>query len=169
MLIFIFYFLLILSFWNFYWECVLFCQQNLLKFMKRNLKSYISWGSWITQFKREMFHFKTRVLQTGYASQHFSYQDTHTTVFVRHWRLSGKKQSACDAADTDVLPGLGRSPGGRNGKPTPVFLPGKNHGQRSLVGYSPWACKRVDHSLATQQQSVCERQLNKAWQQKSRR
>ena len=23
-------------------------------------------------------------------------------------------------------------------QPTPVFLPGKSHGQRSLVGYSPW-------------------------------
>ena len=26
---------------------------------------------------------------------------------------------------------------------TPVFLPRKSHGQRSLVGYSPWGCKRV--------------------------
>ena len=28
---------------------------------------------------------------------------------------------------------------------TLVFLPGKSHGQRSLVGYSPWGCKRVGH------------------------
>ena len=27
---------------------------------------------------------------------------------------------------------------------TPVFFPGKSHGQRSLVGYSPWSC-RVRH------------------------
>ena len=33
-----------------------------------------------------------------------------------------------------------------------VFLPGKSHGQRSLVGYSPWGRKRVRHDLATQQQ-----------------
>ena len=26
-------------------------------------------------------------------------------------------------------------------QPTPVFLPGKSHEQRSLVGYSPWGCK----------------------------
>ena len=26
----------------------------------------------------------------------------------------------------------------------PVFLPGKSHGQRSLVGYSPWGCKESD-------------------------
>ena len=27
---------------------------------------------------------------------------------------------------------------------TPVFLPGKFHGQRSLVGYSSWGCKELD-------------------------
>ena len=29
-------------------------------------------------------------------------------------------------------------------KPTPVFLPGESHGQRSLVGYSPSSCKESD-------------------------
>ena len=29
-----------------------------------------------------------------------------------------------------------------------ILLPGKSHGQKSLVGYSPWGCKRVGHSLA---------------------
>ena len=28
--------------------------------------------------------------------------------------------------------------------PTPVFLPGKSHGQRSLVGYSPWGHKESE-------------------------
>ena len=28
--------------------------------------------------------------------------------------------------------------------PTPVFLPGKFHGQRNLVGYSPWGHKELD-------------------------
>ena len=27
---------------------------------------------------------------------------------------------------------------------TPVFLPGKLHGQRNLAGYSPWGCKELD-------------------------
>ena len=26
-------------------------------------------------------------------------------------------------------------------QPTPVFFPGKSHGQRNLAGYSPWGCK----------------------------
>ena len=32
----------------------------------------------------------------------------------------------------------------RKWQPTPVLMPGKSHGQRSLVGYSPWACKESD-------------------------
>ena len=35
--------------------------------------------------------------------------------------------------------------------PTPVFLPGESHGQRSLAGYSPWD-HRVGHYRATKQQ-----------------
>ena len=33
-----------------------------------------------------------------------------------------------------------------------IFLPGKSHGQRSLVGYSPWGLKRVGHDLTTKKQ-----------------
>ena len=32
----------------------------------------------------------------------------------------------------------------RKWQPAPVFLPGKSHGQRSLAGYRPWACKESD-------------------------
>ena len=31
-------------------------------------------------------------------------------------------------------------------QPTPVFLPGEPHGQRSLAGYSPWGCKESDRT-----------------------
>ena len=34
-------------------------------------------------------------------------------------------------------------------QPTPVFLPGKSHGQRSLVSYSPWGHRRVRRDWAT--------------------
>ena len=36
---------------------------------------------------------------------------------------------------------VGKIPCRREWQPTPVFLPGKSQGQRSLVGYSPWGCK----------------------------
>ena len=42
--------------------------------------------------------------------------------------------NAGNTEDTGWIPGSGRSPGGVNGKPTPVFLPGKSCGQRSLAG-----------------------------------
>ena len=32
-------------------------------------------------------------------------------------------------------------------QPTPVFLPGESHGQRRLVGYSPWDHKGVKYDL----------------------
>ena len=32
----------------------------------------------------------------------------------------------------------------RKWQPTPVFLPGKSHGWRSLVGYGPWGHKELD-------------------------
>ena len=38
-------------------------------------------------------------------------------------------------------PWVGKSPWRREWLPTPVFLPGEFHGQRSLVGYSPWGHK----------------------------
>ena len=34
--------------------------------------------------------------------------------------------------------------GRRQWQPTLVVLPGKSHGLRSLVGYSPWVCKELD-------------------------
>ena len=46
----------------------------------------------------------------------------------------------------------GNGPSRREWLPTPVFLPGKSHGQRSLVGYSPWGPKRVRQDLGTKQQ-----------------
>ena len=39
----------------------------------------------------------------------------------------------------------------RKWQPTPVLLPGKSHGQMSLVAYRLWH-RRVGHSLATEQQ-----------------
>ena len=49
--------------------------------------------------------------------------------------------NAGDAGDPDLIPGWGRFPWRRAWQPTPVFLPGEPHGQRSLVGYSPWGCR----------------------------
>ena len=39
------------------------------------------------------------------------------------------------------------------GMDTPVFLPGESHGQRSLMGYSPWGLKELDATKQQQQQT----------------
>ena len=41
-------------------------------------------------------------------------------------------------------PWPGKIPWSRKTAPTPVFLPGKSHGQRRLVGCSPWGHKELD-------------------------
>ena len=46
-------------------------------------------------------------------------------------------------------PWVGRIPWKRKWQPTLLFLPGKFHGNRSLVGYSPWGQKELDR-LSTQ-------------------
>ena len=38
-------------------------------------------------------------------------------------------------------PWVGKIPWRRKQQPTPVFLPGEPHGQRSLANYSPWGCR----------------------------
>ena len=45
--------------------------------------------------------------------------------------------NAGDVRDTGLIPGSGRFPWRRKWQPTPVFLPGESHGQRSLVDYGP--------------------------------
>ena len=57
---------------------------------------------------------------------------------------SDGKESACSAGDLDLIPGLGRFPGEEKGSPLQNFCLENPHGQRSLVGFSPWDCKELD-------------------------
>ena len=61
------------------------------------------------------------------------------------------KESACQCRRLSFNPWVRKIPWRRKWQPTPVFLPGKSHGQRSLEGYSPWNHKRVQQDLATKQ------------------
>ena len=48
--------------------------------------------------------------------------------------------NAGDAKDTGSIPQVRKIPWRGKWQPTPLYLPGKFHGQRSLAGYSPWGC-----------------------------
>ena len=64
---------------------------------------------------------------------------------------SDGKESVFDAGDLGSVPRSGRFPWRRAWKPTPIFLPGESHGQRSLAGYSPWGCEESDTTEMTKQ------------------
>ena len=63
---------------------------------------------------------------------------------------SGSKVSICKAVNR-FNPWVRKIHWRRKWQPTPVFLPGKFHGQKSLAGYSPWGHKESD---ATEQLSL---------------
>ena len=73
-----------------------------------------------------------------------------------HRRLSGK-ESTCQCRRHGFDPWVGKVPWRRKWQPTPVFLPGKSHGQRGLVGYSPWGHRESDmtEELSTSHSNWC--------------
>ena len=81
----------------------------------------------------------------------------YTFVFI--WFLSSliniNINAACQGRSRGFNPW--KIPRRRKWPPTPVFLPGKSHGQRSLVGYNPWGRKSIRHNLATKQQQNIKR------------
>ena len=83
----------------------------------------------------------------SYSSYFFSFLRNYYTVLhgLPRW-LSGK-EFTCQCRRHRRLrfdPWVRKLPWRREWLPTPVVLPGKSHGQRSLVGYSPWDRKESD-------------------------
>ena len=67
------------------------------------------------------------------------------------WWLSGKEPT-CQFRKLEFNPWVGKIPWRSKWQATPVFLPGKSHGQRSLVGLQSTESQRVRHDLVTKQQ-----------------
>ena len=74
-------------------------------------------------------------------------------IAYSYWVLTSSKvlthlkhiiQSSANARDTGSIPGSGRFPRRKAEQPTPVFLPGKSHGQRGLVGSIYGVAKQSD-------------------------
>ena len=62
------------------------------------------------------------------------------------------KESVCQCWRCSFNPCIGTFPWRRKYQCTPVFLPWKSHGQRSMAGYSPWGRKESGMTETTQQQ-----------------
>ena len=69
------------------------------------------------------------------------------------------EESTCQRRRSKRLrfdPWVGKIPWRRAWQPTPVFLPGEFHGQKSLVGYSPWGHKESDRTKVTKKHTHTE-------------
>ena len=88
--------------------------------------------------------------------QLFATRGLQSTRLPCPWDSSGKNTGVgCHALLQGIFPTLGLNPDlppcrwilyrwRRKWQPTPVLLPGKSHGWRSLVGYRPWGHKELD-------------------------
>ena len=89
-------------------------------------------------------------------------QQTRNNGFVEYFLGfpggAGGKEPTCQCRQRQRQgfdPWVGKIPWQRAQQPTPVFLPGESHGQRSLAGYSPQGCTELDSTEATQQSTEC--------------
>ena len=67
------------------------------------------------------------------------------------WWLSGK-ESTSQCRRCKFNPWVGEDTLEKEMATHSSILAGKSHGQRNLVSYDPWVCKRIGHDLATKQQ-----------------
>ena len=74
-------------------------------------------------------------------------------LFMGFPGAASSKEPATHAGDIkrcEFDPWMGNIPWRRTWQPTPVFLPGESHGQRSLAGYSPQHCQESDMTEETE-------------------
>ena len=88
------------------------------------------WYKWIFLIKQKQTHIswnQTYGYQTGNVGGSDKLRDPDSHVYTITYKIDNEQ-----------------GPWSRKWQPTPVFLPEKFHGQRSLVGYSPWGHKESD-------------------------
>ena len=108
-----------------------------------------------------MFQFSKFMVQAclgdnaGSVPDYHNKADFHNKVNHMNFWVSHCIQNLCSAGKEHARqckrhkrhrfdPWAGKIPWRRKQQLTPVFLPGKFHGERSLAGYSPWGRKELD-------------------------
>ena len=123
--------------------CLESCARTWVQWEDKSGRKFLGSGSQ----GRASEHLRTGKSQLLVASN----EDVITCVY---WKLlesvggfpggSDGKESACQWRRLRFDPWVRKIPWRREWQPTPVLLPGKSHGQRSLVGYSPWGHVELD-------------------------
>ena len=98
------------------------------------LSSHVIQGTFYTQFWAFWAHFSEPDPTAGYPGGTSGKESAFQYRWYKRHRFN---------------PWVRKIPWRRKWQPTPVFLPGKFHGQRILAGHSPWSCKVLDRTEAT--------------------
>ena len=101
-------------------------------------------------------HLSILSVPTSFSSSFSSFLPCFPSTYPSSWAsqvlpmVKNLLANAGDKRDAGLIPGSGRFPWRRPQRLIPVFLPGESHGQRSLVGYSPWGYNESDTAKMTQ-------------------
>ena len=132
--------------------CMILVTSKTLKKKKRQhenciLANYASLSCW----KSLYFHMIQNwdILEKLLTFQILSLSTRFKMFYLNLLSIKNQPANAGDERDAGSISGLGRSPWRRAWQPTPVFLPGESHGQRSLVGCSPKGHKDLDTTEVT--------------------
>ena len=93
----------------------------------------------------QLFPLLNSVISSVWGHPHHPGQDIDQDLLHKAPLVAQTVKSIClQWGRPRFYPQVGRISWRKKWQPTPVFLPGKSHGCRSLVGYSPWGCKESD-------------------------
>ena len=71
-------------------------------------------------------------------------QDWATNTHFQDFPGGSAVKESASMQETEVRSLVGKMPWRRKWQPTPLFFPGKSHGQRSLMSHSPWGHKELN-------------------------
>ena len=105
-------------------------------------------GNFPTQeLNQGLLHCKQIHYPLSYQKSSYMYACMYVYIMKVFTAGSSGKESACQYRRFKRLrinPWVRKIPWRRAWQPTPVFLPGESHGQRNLMGYSPWSHRESD-------------------------
>ena len=108
------------------------------------LSNILAWKTLWTKEADRLQPMRSQKVRHDWATEHtHTMRVYHITFFVLRWWLRQLRIGLqCRRPRFD--PWVGKIPWGREWLPTPVFLPGEFHGERSLVSHSPWGHTKSD-------------------------
>ena len=107
---------------------------------------------------RSYFTIYVYIYMSFYFTRHVSVQEVTSNLLSTYWALHTQwlngKESICQCRRRRCDSWVEMIPWRRKWQPTLIYLLGEFHGQKSLVGYSPWSHKELERT---------ERLNNRLW------